>query len=93
MPDYIEREVAKNAVRDALDVYISNELIAYSIDKAPSADVVPAVYGKWEPGNPIRPVCGQNKFKGLDADIWADWQPPFCPICGTKMSGEDNAID
>ena len=26
-----------------------------------------------------------NKFKNLDADIWADWKPPFCPNCGAPM--------
>lgn len=62
------------------------------IQNAPVSDA-PVLHGKWEPGNPICPVCGESKFKGLDADIWADWQPPFCPICGAKMSGEDNAID
>lgn len=46
-----------------------------------------AEYGEWEPGNPVCPVCGESKFKGLDADIWADWQPPFCPNCGARMVG------
>ena len=49
------------------------------------ADVAPVVHGRWEPGNPICPVCGGNKFKDLDADIWCDWQPDFCPNCGAKM--------
>ena len=50
-----------------------------------AADVVEVVHGKWEPGNPICPVCGENKFKDLDADVWADWQPKFCPNCGALM--------
>ena len=55
---------------------------------APAADVDPVVHGRWEPGNPICPVCGGNKFKDLDADIWADWEPPYCPNCGAKMDLE-----
>ena len=51
------------------------------------ADVAPVRHGRWEPGNPICPVCGKNKFRGLDADIWCDWQPDFCPNCGAKMDG------
>lgn len=47
----------------------------------------PVVHGRWENGNPICPVCGENKFKDLDADIWCDWQPPYCPNCGAKMNG------
>lgn len=53
----------------------------------PVADVAPVVHGRWENGNPICPVCGEDKFKDLDADIWCDWLPPFCPNCGAKMSG------
>ena len=43
---------------------------------------------KWEPGNSICPCCGEDKFKGLDADIWSDWQPKFCPNCGTRIEGD-----
>lgn len=53
-----------------------------------AADVVEVVHGKWEPGNPLCPICGKNKFDGLDADVWADWNPPNCPNCGAKMDGE-----
>ena len=55
----------------------------------PAADVVEVRHGRWEPGNPICPVCGENKFKDLDADVWADWQPKFCPNCGARMGKED----
>ena len=44
--------------------------------------------GEWEPGNPICPICGKDKFDGLDADIWADWMPNFCPHCGAPMTDE-----
>ena len=46
--------------------------------------------GEWEPGNPICPICGKDKFDGLDADIWADWMPNFCPHCGAPMT--DKAV-
>ena len=47
--------------------------------------------GEWEPGNPNCPICGKDKFDGLDADIWADWMPNFCPYCGAPMT--DKAVD
>ena len=59
------------------------------IDDFPAADVAPVRHGQWEPGNPICPVCGEDKFKDLDADIWCDWQPDFCPNCGAKLDGGD----
>jgi len=48
------------------------------------ADVSPVRHGKWECQKPC-PVCGEDRFKGLDADIWSDWVPPYCPNCGAKM--------
>ena len=58
------------------------------VSKAPTIYAVPVVYGRWENGNPICPVCGEDKFKDLDADIWSDWRPDYCPNCGAKMGGE-----
>lgn len=55
--------------------------------RQPATDVAPVRHGKWENGNPICPVCGGNKFRDLDADIWCDWKPDFCPNCGAKMDG------
>lgn len=58
--------------------------------RQPASDVAEVVHAKWENGNPICPVCGGNKFRDLDADIWCDWQPDFCPNCGAKMDGGMN---
>ena len=60
--------------------------------KGPTREQVENVWkGKWEPGNPICPICGKDKFDELDADIWADWMPNFCPHCGAPMT--DKAVD
>ena len=58
------------------------------IDSEPAADVAQVRHGRWECGKPC-PVCGLDRFEGLDADIWADWEPPYCPNCGAKMDGGD----
>lgn len=89
MDDYIKRKVAIEALKSVLNdpncpVFIS-ATVEQVLTEAPTANVREDVQGEWEPGNPICPVCGQNKFKGLDADIWADWQPPYCPNCGARM--------
>ena len=88
MDEYIKRETAVRMVMaakwgDGSDGAMAMEIVA----SAPAADVAPVVHGRWEPGNPICPVCGGDKFKDLDADIWCDWQPDFCPNCGAKMDG------
>ena len=59
------------------------------ISRQKAADVAPVRHGRWECGKPC-PVCGENRFKGLDADIWADWEPPYCPNCGAKMDRDAN---
>ena len=42
-------------------------------------------HNHWIPGDPHCPVCGESKFKDLDADIWSDWQPKYCPNCGERI--------
>ena len=72
------------------DKYDAWDEIIDALENIPSANVTPVVNGRWENGNPICPVCGEDKFKDLDADIWCDWLPPFCPNCGAKMDGGDS---
>ena len=67
--------------------YLKAAEVLRGFEEIPAADVAPARHGQWEPGNPICPVCGENKFKGLDADIWCDWLPDYCPNCGARMDG------
>lgn len=93
MSEYINRGTAFDAVPDLAgkastrSAYEAVWKSARALKKIPAADVAPVVHGRWENGNPICPVCGEDKFKDLDADIWCDWQPDFCPNCGAKMDG------
>ena len=84
MAEYIERE---KLLRDINHYHLSDGKFQHWVEVQPAADVELVVHGRWEPGNTICPVCGENKFKDLDADIWCDWQPDFCPNCGAKMDG------
>lgn len=98
MSEYIDREAVISRLEKVdMDTYygftaavqIGVDHAIQCIKEAPAADVAPVRHGRWEPGNPICPVCGENKFKDLDADVWADWQPKFCPNCGARMGKED----
>ena len=72
--------------------YLQALQIALSALRPVSREKVEKVWGgEWEPGNPICPICGKDKFDGLDADIWADWMPNFCPHCGAPMTNK--AVD
>ena len=69
--------------------YLQALQVALTALRGPTREQVEKVWrGEWEPGNPICPICGKNKFDGLDADIWADWMPNFCPHCGAPMTDE-----
>lgn len=59
------------------------------INRQPTIEVDTVKHGQWKNGCNICPVCGMDKFSGLDADIWADWQPKYCPNCGAKMNLEE----
>ena len=90
--EYIKRDVAISAIKNVignLDHECKSMMDFYSaLWDTPTCDVVEVRHGRWEPGNPICPICGEDKFKGLDADIWSDWEPKHCPNCGAKMDKE-----
>ena len=98
MDEYIKREAALALVKPdapedekaAITIATAKKLVRNIVLRTPAADVAPVRHGRWENGNPICPVCGGDKFKDLDADIWCDWQPAFCPNCGAKMDLEEN---
>lgn len=90
--EYIKRDVAISAIKNVignLDHECKSMMDFYSaLWDTPTSDVVEVRHGRWEPGNPICPICGEDKFKGLVADIWSDWEPKHCPNCGAKMDKE-----
>lgn len=83
MAEYIERE---KLLRDIEHYHLSDGMFQHWVEIQLAADVAPVRHGRWECNKPC-PVCGGDRFDGLDADIWADWQPPYCPNCGAKMDG------
>ena len=87
MDEYIERKAIRDALYDADAITMSGVKI---LNQFPVADVAPVVHGRWIDGDPYCPICRKDKFRGLDADVWADWQPDYCPNCGAKMDGGDN---
>lgn len=78
--EYINRDDLLKAAWDKPTLSLS----VYDIGNIKPVDVAPVRHGKWKCNKPC-PVCGEDRFKGLDADIWADWEPPYCPNCGAKM--------
>lgn len=67
------------------NIIIGGDSINNKITVDTSVSIFKPKKGHWENGNPICPCCGEDKFKDLDADIWADWKPNYCPNCGADM--------
>ena len=83
--DKLERDMVEK-VFDGDSVYKVFGYSSSQIKAAPTisySDIVP--HGRWKDGCQICPICGMDKFSDLDADIWSDWKPKFCPNCGAKM--------
>ena len=84
MDKYINR---KDAIYAAKHAWAKGIEPSQYIEIIPSADVAPVRHGRWNDGDPYCPICRKDKFRGLDADVWADWKPDYCPNCGAKMDG------
>ena len=96
MAEYIERETlyekaywhgehpdVGNPFPDGVDAIDIKD-----VDAIPAADVAPVRHGRWIDGDPYCPICRKDKFRGLDADVWSDWKPDYCPNCGARMDLE-----
>ena len=91
MAEYIKKD---ELLKFKADVYDEDGHVLYAvltgcIIAMPPADVAPVRHGRWNDGDPYCPICRKDKFRGLDADIWADWKPDYCPNCGAKMDSHD----
>lgn len=90
MSDYIDKEDAKKAACDSLELYKSEyDVLCDAIDGIQSADVAPIVYGEW------------MKNENFDDGFWtcsacgfvseasaAPYLYKYCPHCGAKMQAE-----
>ena len=100
MAEYIERDAtvkllrrlgSRDYRREKGSIQEAIEMVSFP-EYTPSADVAPVRHGRWECNKPC-PVCGGDRFEGLDADIWSDWKPDYCPNCGAKRDGGDGNSD
>ena len=90
MDEYIKKEDIEQKIQDGLNnLVLGHDAIEVlgMIYVMPAADVSPVRHGRWNDGDPYCPICRKDKFRGLDADVWADWKPDYCPNCGAKMDG------
>ena len=87
MDEYIEREAAKRAACDALELYRSEyDAIEESIDKVPAADVAPVWHGRWQ-AIKSNGIGGTGRCSCCEKAIYGYRAYNYCPNCGAKMDG------
>ena len=92
MAEYIDREVAVNAIKKDIMGGLNYESI---LKRIPSVDVQPVKHGRWS--RYCCSNCGISKYNFISFNIVGEkeYARPFgtwnyCPRCGAKMDGEDN---
>ena len=90
MPEYIEREAIKAAVRKRLNNSLIIGWLISIINEVPTANVAPVVHGEWVvcgDGDNVPWMCSHcgkttaHKYKVMYGK--------YCPNCGAKMDGAE----
>lgn len=107
MAEYFEREAALSLVRPdapedekaAVTIATAKKLIRDIVRRTPAADVAPVVHGRWAHS---RYENGSEQFEivkcsccGHEAYAMALYvrNGNYCPNCGARMDGDDDALD
>lgn len=90
MAEYIERDFVLDVVKRTSGDYAA---AFCEIAHHKAADVAPVVHGKWIYGEDIDIQCSVCGADALTEGDYRQIKSRYCPNCGAKMSGENNAID
>lgn len=104
MSDYISRQAAIDAlwkISNEMDsVYYTAAIhtAVESLESLPTADVVPVVHGRWidriidDTHYVYCSECGDEYVEDdLRLDSWVKQYFKYCPVCGAKMDGGEDA--
>lgn len=97
MKEYIEREAANEACREAVrrcpnSFYNGIEAVRDAIRKLPAADVRPVRRGTWLPiieGNEYGETYQTGCYCSECNEV-LQHEPNFCPNCGARMGGDED---
>lgn len=99
MPEYIDREAAKQAASDALELYSMERFTAMSyLNAVPSADVAAVRRGRWKSYFEDVPIYNAGSFTERKQTGWicgsckrknsfTSCKRNYCGECGAKMDG------
>lgn len=104
MTEYIDRKALCKILENWRDAYADVddeqgwgllEDVIYEVDAQTAADVAPVVHGRWDGNTCTACKLPWNYQMVQDADDWGyfDPMPDYCPNCGARMDGDDDALD
>lgn len=89
MAEYITKEQALRAVRDAVDAKDEAiDAIEMYIDALTVLDVAPVVHGEWVWQEDTL-VCSICQRPAPTEGEYVQVETPYCPQCGARMDGEE----
>ena len=93
MPEYIEKEVIKAAIRKRLTNSLIISWLIRIINEIPAAEVAPVVHGRWIPVPSSDMVTGKAyTCSECEKMRFGSFKPNYCPNCGARMDGDGNGV-
>ena len=99
MPKYVDAEALKAKLRQVYYDDFNRDLLSVIIDDTPAADVAPVMHGRWVRASGMMPpeafgvyecsLCGWTQDYHIPTRLRQ--KTPYCPWCGAKLEGNDNA--
>lgn len=88
MPEYIEREVVKAAVRKRLNNSLIIGWLISIVNEVPAVDVAPVVHGRWVAKPQMYRHPNARNYYCSECQYEPTETKDFCPLCGARMDGE-----
>ena len=85
----VAQDVRENNKYNFFQADWSSKRVCELLESAPAVDAVEVVHGRWNRNSSTLDIECSNCGKTLEC--WFDDDAKYCPNCGAKMDGDENA--